>query len=292
MLKSQILQGHASRVALSALILCLCPMAHADAPAAAQSPTTAQLQQQVEELGKQLALVQNSSDPAARQLAMQRHWSMMQEHVRSARMMPGMRTHGCVDWMMMDPHMLGHGMMGQSSDEGCRWMGHGMMGMGSMGTGMMGSGQEWWGMPSGMQPERYGRQMQGIMQQMHQQMAGIAAEKDPAKRQALIREHYESMYRSMQSMRGMGWMWTPNSAVALPDAQSPGAQLVAKYCSQCHAAPSPTLHTNAEWSAVTSRMREHMHDMSVGAKPDLKMPSAPELYAITEYLGKHAAAAH
>ncbi len=227
---------------------------------------------------------------------------MMLEHMRSTRMLPGMAANGNVDWMMMDPNMMGSDMMGSRGTAGRGWMehgwmGHGMMGMGHMGPGMMGpgmmgSGQGWWGMPSGMPSDQYRRQMQGMMQQMHQQMTAIAAEKDPAKRQALIRDHYETLYRGMQSMRGMGWMWAPNAAATLPDSQSAGAQLVTKYCSQCHAAPSPALHSNSEWNAVTSRMRDHIHDLSGSAMPDLKTPSAAELDAITDYLGKHAAAAH
>lgn len=130
------------------------------------------------------------------------------------------------------------------------------------------------------------------MQQLHQQMATIAAERDPAKRQVLIREHYESMYRNMQTMRGTGWMWAPNSVTSLPEAESRGAQLVTTICSQCHAAPSPALHTSIEWSKVTLRMREHMDDLSGSAVPTLKVPSAAELDSIAGYLGKHAAAVH
>ena len=206
----------------------------------------------------------------------------MQEHLRTARKMPRMGTNGCADWMMIDPHLMGSGMMGESGYTGCGWLGH----------AMMGPEQGWWAMPSGMTPDRYARLMQGTMQQMHQQMAAIASEKDPTNRQALIPEHYKSMYRSMQTMRGMDWMWAPNTAASLPKAESPGARLVTKYCSQCHPAPSPVLHTNAKWSAVTSRMREHIHDVSGSAMPALKIPSVSERDTINEYLGKHAAAAH
>lgn len=263
--------------------------------AAAEPPTTGQLQQQVDALSKQLGQLQNTTDPAAREQAMQQHWLLMQEHMRTARMMPGMSASGCADWMMMDPSMMGPGMMGQGGMAGCDWMGHGMMGPGMMGKDMMGPrmmepGMGRWGMPSSMSPDAYGRHMQGTMQQMRTQMAAIAAEKDPARRKALIREHYESMYRNMQTMRGMGWMWAPNTQSSLPDAGSPGSQLVARYCSQCHATPAPSLHTSAEWSQVTSRMREHIRDLAGGAVPDLKTPSASELDAITEYLGKHGAA--
>jgi cytochrome c5 len=202
---------------------------------------------------------------------------MMQQHMQSVRQMPGVGARGCTDWMMMDPSVMGPGGNG-----GCGMTGHGMMGQG-MGPGMMG-----WGMPSALTAGSYQQQMQGHMQRMHEQMAAIAAEKDPTKRQALMRSHYESMYRQMQTMRGMGWMWAPNAAASLPDAKSRGGQLVTEYCSQCHAPPAPSLHTKDEWGQVTSRMREHIDERAAGAGPGVKVPSASELDAIDEYLGKHA----
>lgn len=246
---------------------------------AAEPSIPPQLPQEVDSLAQELRRLQASPDPATRQQLMERHWSMMQEHMRSVRMISDMSMHGCSDWMMMGPGMKSPGMMGPAGSGGCHWMEHGMMDQGG------------WGMPSSMSPERYGKLMQGTMQQMRQQMTGIAAEKNPTKRQQLVRGHYEFMYRSMQTMRGMGWMWAPNSTASLPEAVSAGATLVSKYCTQCHAAPSPTLHTSEEWSQVTSRMREHMQAQTGTAMPYLKTPDAAELDRITEYLGKHATAA-
>jgi cytochrome c5 len=157
-------------------------------------------------------------------------------------------------------------------------LGHGM------GQGMMG-----WGVPSSMTRGACQSQMQDHMQQMHKQVAAISAETDPAKRQALMREHCQTMYRNMQRMRGMGWMWAPNAAASLPEAKSQGAQLVAKYCSQCHATPAPLIHTQEERSQVTSRMREHIDQQANGAWAGVKVPSVSELDAITGYLGKRAA---
>ena len=64
-------------------------------------------------------------------------------------------------------------------------------------------------------------------------------------------------------MRGMGWMWGGpmpggQAASSLPAPDSEGAKLVSRYCTQCHAQPSPRLHTASEWEAVVSRMENNM----------------------------------
>lgn len=48
------------------------------------------------------------------------------------------------------------------------------------------------------------------------------------------------------------------AAGELPDAESPGAQLVARYCSQCHGIPSPASHSAADWESTLRRMLVHM----------------------------------
>ena len=238
------------------------------------------LQKQVDALNQELIRLKAASDPESQQQLMQHHWSMMQGYMRSVREMPGMRAHGCTDWMMMDPSMMGPGMMGP-----------GMMGPGMCGGSMWGHDSQpggMWGMPSHMAPGAYQSQMQGHMQRMRSQMAAIAATTDPTRRQALMREHYQSMYRDMQTMRGMGWMWTQDAAASLPDRDSKGAGLVASICSQCHAPPSPYLHTATEWAGVTTRMRQHMQDQASAAGRGVKVPSSAELDEITLYLAGHA----
>jgi hypothetical protein len=257
------------------------------------SPDQAQqiqaLQKQVEALTQELAKVQTGTNPQAQQQAMQSHWSMMQNHMQSMRQWPGMNPTGCSDWMMMDPSMMGPGMMGGGMMDGC-WdhgtgtMGHGMMGGGMMGGGMMGQGG--WALPNET-PAQYQKRMQTLQQDMRKQMAAIAAETDPTKRDALIRQHYETMYRNMQTMRGMGWMWTQGTASAFPDASSPGATLESKYCSQCHSAPPPDVHTAKEWADVTGRMQQHIGDQAT-TNGGVMVPSASEMASIVEYLDKHA----
>lgn len=45
-------------------------------------------------------------------------------------------------------------------------------------------------------------QMQAQMQAMHEQMSKLAQTKDPAERQKLLQQHWQSMQSAMQSMRG------------------------------------------------------------------------------------------
>src|ERR1044071_9373705 len=40
----------------------------------------------------------------------------------------------------------------------------------------------------------------------------------------------------------------------LPEPATPGAQLMAKYCIQCHSLPSPAMHSATDWPRVLRRM--------------------------------------
>jgi len=44
------------------------------------------------------------------------------------------------------------------------------------------------------------------------------------------------------------------SARDLPDPESPGANLMATYCAQCHDLPSPAMHSATDWPSVVRRM--------------------------------------
>ena len=260
------------------IVLCgvtlLAPIVATSAPPSSADTAEIQtLQKQVDELNQELKRLKNAADPTVQQQAMQNSWEMMQGHMRSMRQMPGMKAGGCANWQMMDPSMMGSG-----NTSGCPMMGHGM----GMGSGMMG-----WAMPPGVTPDAYQKQMTERMQTMRSQMAIISAEKDPAKRQALMQKHYDTMYRDMQTMRGMGWMWAPSAAGALPDANSKGAQLESKYCSQCHAAPAPSLHTQTGWASVTDRMRSRIASTG-GTKAGVMAPSDSEFNEIVKYLDGHA----
>jgi len=234
-------------------------------PAAGQDAAKIQeLQKQIDALTQALAKV-SGSDPQAQQHAMQNHWSMLEAYLQSMRQWPGMNPNSRADWVMMSPEMMGGGTMG--------WY---------HGTGR----EDGWALPSET-PARYQKHMQALQRQMRKQTAAIAAETDPTRRDALIRQHYYTVYRDMQTMRGMGWMWSRGAASALPDASSPGATLEAKYCSQCHAAPPPGIHTAEEWADVTGRMRQHITDKST-TNDGVMVPSSSEMASVDDYLDRHA----
>lgn len=223
-----------------------------------------ELQKQLDALAQELAKV-SATNPQAQQQAMQSHWSMMQAYMQSMRQWPGMNPSGPSDWVMMSPEIMGGGTMG--------WY--------------HGTGREHGWAPPNETPARYQKHMQALQRQMRKETAAIAAEIDPTKRDALIRRHYYTVYRDMQTMRGMGWMWNRDAASALPDASSPGARLETKYCSQCHAPPLPDKHTAKEWADVTGRMQQHITEKST-TNGGVMVPSSAEMTAIVDYLDGHA----
>ena len=153
-----------------------------------------ELQKQADALTQELAIVQRGANSQVQKQAMQSHWSMMQNYLQSMREWPGMSPKEASDWVMMSPEMMGGGIMG--------WY---------HGTGPGNS----WAVPNET-PAHYQQHMQALQQRMRKQTAAIAAEKDPTLRDALIRQHYYTIYRDMQTMRGMGWMWNQGTASALP----------------------------------------------------------------------------
>ena len=275
------------RVVLLAFLVPWMTPAHAQTPPKPSAPSHAEvreLEQRLDSLGQQIDRLEAAKDPATRQGLMQQHWRSMQDYM---------------GWM--------HNRWGAGSP----WMmGPDMMGPGSTGCPMLGGSGAAWPVPEGMSPEQYGQQMREHMQRMHEQMSQLGQTTDPAQRQRLLQEHWQTMYRDMETMRGMGWMWpgpmmgpgmrghgmggpgmmgggpAPGAGEAkpLPDAESAGAKLVSSYCVQCHAAPSPTLHTGQEWASVIGRMNLHMNGGTTG----IRTPSNEEFQTILVYMQKHA----
>ncbi len=75
-------------------------------------------------------------------------------------------------------------------------------------------------------------------------------------------------------------------ADSLPDHASVGAQTLVKYCVQCHALPSPKMHSTVDWPAVLRRMWTRI-DMMQGAL-GVQTPSVPERIQLANYLTSHA----
>ncbi|MFZ5876301.1 MAG: hypothetical protein ACOYXU_07815 [Nitrospirota bacterium] len=100
-------------------------------------------------------------------------------------------------------------------------------------------------------------------------------------------------------MRGMMGSRLPLGIApdALPDPGGPGADLMQRYCVQCHDLPSPSLHTAQEWPAVAARMFQRMDRMADGRHHlgmrrrhmlSVQAPTASERDTLLAYLAQHA----
>jgi cytochrome c2 len=79
----------------------------------------------------------------------------------------------------------------------------------------------------------------------------------------------------------------------LPEPQSAGARLAARYCVQCHYLPNPEMHTAARWQPVIERMvwrmqgRGNMGPLMKDMMAGVQAPSETEVAALAAYLAKH-----
>ena len=269
------------RVVLLAFLALSMTPARAQAPAQPSAPSDAEvkeLEQRVESLRKEIDQLEAAKDAATQQRLMQENWRGMQDY------MGWMHNR----WGAGSPWMMGPGMM---------------QGRGWMDCPMMGGSSAAWPVPEGMSPEQYGQQMDEHMKRMQEQMNQLGQTTDPQQRQKLLQEHWQTMYRDMESMRGMGWMHGPMMGPGMmgpgmmggartqtqppPDPGSAGAKLVSSYCTQCHAVPPPTLHTSSEWASVVGRMDLHMNDGTMGFR-GIRTPSKEEMQTILAYMQKNA----
>ena len=266
-----------SRIVLRAIAIAITvasSIALADAPAtsAANAPTDAQveaLQAQITALQRQIDEIGATTDDATRLHLMEQNWQSMQSYMGD--------LHDT--WGMGYPWMAGR-----------PWS--------MSGPGIWGGNRTWWSVPEGLTADQYVQRMRERMELMQQDMHEIAQTSDAQERRSLMQQHWQNMYQTMQTLRGMGWMWGGGqmmrpgmmgyvpapSAAALPDPESNGAKLVATYCTQCHAAPQPTLHTPGAWANVADRMRSHMAQGWQG----IKTPAQGEMSEIVAYLKSHA----
>jgi cytochrome c5 len=92
--------------------------------------------------------------------------------------------------------------------------------------------------------------------------------------------------RNEMMQRMMPGMLPPGvKAADLPDPDSKGAELLARYCNQCHYLPSPRMHTAKEWLPVADRMFNRMRMMS--GMMGIENPSPEERQIIVAYLMAH-----
>ncbi|HGX93742.1 MAG TPA: hypothetical protein ENK35_10550 [Candidatus Tenderia sp.] len=65
-----------------------------------------------------------------------------------------------------------------------------------------------------------------------------------------------SFFALVMVLQGCGAPSAEHAKVELVDPDSPGAQLLQEYCSDCHAPPPPSTHLADEWDNVVYRMQE------------------------------------
>jgi len=70
--------------------------------------------------------------------------------------------------------------------------------------------------------------------------------------------------------------------ISLPEPESEGAQVAKQFCSDCHAPPSPLVHTAEEWPNVIYRMQERRRMKA------FELIAEPEHTILLEYLQKFA----
>lgn len=79
----------------------------------------------------------------------------------------------------------------------------------------------------------------------------------------------------------------------LPDPQSEGARLAARYCVQCHYLPNPQMHTAARWVPIVKRMvwrmqgKGNLGTVMKEMMADVAAPSVAEADTLTAYLQRH-----
>ncbi len=111
---------------------------------------------------------------------------------------------------------------------------------------------------------------------------------EPDRRRMMPMMGQSQMRESMQQMMG-DMLPIGVEPSQLPDPDSRGAELLSRYCSQCHGIPSPRLHTGQEWPNVLTRMVKRMRKMEFGGMGmmQIESPSQAELGILSSYLGVH-----
>ena len=79
----------------------------------------------------------------------------------------------------------------------------------------------------------------------------------------------------------------------LPQPESSGAQLLARYCVQCHYLPSPAMHTPARWRSIVERMvwrmrgNGNMGTLMKEMMAQVQAPTDAEVLALDAYLQRN-----
>ncbi|HSN17095.1 MAG TPA: hypothetical protein VLV87_02700 [Gammaproteobacteria bacterium] len=232
----------------------------------------AQLQTQIDDLNRQLLLIHQASG-AEQQSLMHQYWDMLQKQLRYVRNLPGVVPRGCDDWTMQDQVITGQN-GGFAGNKPCPTVHDSGPAAGLP-------------FPDQLSPLLFQLMMHQELNVLTAQVDAIAAEKNQKVRLDLLRQHYDTRYRDMQTVLGRDWMWTPVKEAELPDAESMGATLFSQYCGQCHNPPPPKLNTPAEWQFVTQRMSTIIEHQAHSGETGVNLPSADEFQLIAQYLMMH-----
>ena len=79
----------------------------------------------------------------------------------------------------------------------------------------------------------------------------------------------------------------------LPEADTEGARLTARYCVQCHHLPNPQMHTAAKWEITVERMvwrmqgKGNLGELMKEMMAHVRAPTPQEVTTMTRYLKKH-----
>lgn len=231
-----------------------------------------QLQAQVDDLNRQLLLIHQASG-SAQEALMHQYWDMLQKQLRYVHNLPGVAPRSCTDWTMLDPVVTGQAGAFPGNSP-CRTVHDGGPAAGLP-------------FPEQLSPLLFQLMMHQQLNILSAQVDSIAAETNQTVRLDLLRQHYDTRYRDLQTVLGRDWMWTPVKEGDLPDASSMGAVLFSQYCGQCHDAPPPALNTPAEWQYIAQRMSTIIEHQAHSGEPGVNLPSADEFQLIAQYLVMH-----
>lgn len=128
--------------------------------------------------------------------------------------------------------------------------------------------------------------------------APASAELPPAKAQSTLVSPAEAEYsrRWDQSVHGnmLRRILPPGPDPAtLPEPGSAGADLLTRYCVQCHHLPSPAMHTPANWPRIVERMvwrmegKGNMGTLMKDMMDHVQAPAAQDRAVLLAYLKKH-----
>ena len=230
------------------------------------------LRAQIEDLDRQLLVIHETTGQE-QQTLMRQYWDMLQKQLVYVHNLPGMQSRDCNDWTMQDHVIIGQN-GGLAGGRPCP-----VLHDAGPAAGLP--------FPDQLSPTLFQLMMHQHLDVLAKQVESIAAEQSATVRLNLLRQHYDTRYRDLQTVLGRGWMWAPQKESDLPDSSSMGAALFAQYCGQCHAAPPPRLNTPAEWGYITDRMSHIIEHQAHSGEMGVNLPSADEFQLIAQYLMAH-----